>query len=192
MQRIAGLTVAILGMLAVPSFAQSPSETPRIDPPAVATSTVQPRWDPRVTVSVEPVFLIAGIAEANVEVRVAPHVAVQGLGGYGGMFYAKIWELGAEANVYVRPEITGLHFGAELKYLGGSGAIPFANTNTNMDVTEREVGVYAGWKWVGWRGLTAVVQVGVARLDISGGSPDDGVPKSQVIPAANTVVGLSF
>ena len=192
MKRIAGLTVTILGLLAVPSFAQSPSETPLADPPpAVSTSTAHAGWDPKLTVSIEPIFLIAGIAEANVEVRVAPHVAVQGLGGYGGIVFAKIAELGAEANVYVRPEITGLHFGAELKYMWGSGGIPFANTD-NMDVTEREVGVYAGWKWVGWRGLTAVLQAGVARLDISGGSPNDGVPKSQIIPAANTVVGLSF
>jgi hypothetical protein len=193
MKRTAGLTLTILGMLAVPGFAQAPSETPLTDPPpAVSTSTARAGWDPKLTVSIEPMYLIAGIAEANLEVRVAPHVALQGLGGYGGILFAKISELGAEANVYVRPEITGLHFGAELKYMWGSGGIPFANTQDNMDVTEREVGIYAGWKWVGWRGLTAVLQAGVAKLDTSGGAPDSGIPKSQIIPAANMVVGLSF
>ncbi|MEO6773109.1 MAG: hypothetical protein ABI467_08800 [Kofleriaceae bacterium] len=183
----------------MPSFAQAPGEAPLVDPMAVPApvavdpgpAIVRSGKDPSMSVTIEPIFLLAGIAEANVEVRIAPHVALQALGGYGGIVFAKIKELGGEVNVYVRPQITGLHFGAELKYLWGSDGIPFANTD-HMDVTEREVGVYAGWKWVGWRGLSAVVQAGVARLDLSGGAPDSGVPKTQIIPAANATVGLSF
>ncbi|HET9989443.1 MAG TPA: hypothetical protein VFQ65_13020 [Kofleriaceae bacterium] len=160
---------------------------------ASITSHAEPSHDdPRVTVAVEPIFLVAGIVEANVEVELAPHLAVQGIAGYGGILTGRISELGGEANVYVRPTMTGPHFGTEIKYLwGSSGSIPFVDTGMTTSVTERELAIYAGWKWVGWRNVTAVVQVGVARLDLHGDVSND-VPRSQIIPAANFVVGYSF
>ncbi len=147
--------------------------------------------DPKVSISIEPVFLMAGIVEANVEVEVAPHLGIQAIAGYGGILGGRIAELGAEANIYVRPELRGLHVGTELKYLWGSGTvIPFVDM-PETHVTERELAVYAGWKWVGWRHLTTVVQVGVSRLDLSGDIAMD-TPRSQVVPAANLTLGYSF
>jgi hypothetical protein len=167
--------LAILCLRTVPS---------RAEPSAVA--------DPRVTVAVEPIFLIAGIVEANAEVQLAPHVSVQGIAGYGGFIGGRIAELGGEANVYLRREMTGPHLGTEIKYLWGSStSIPFVDTGMNTSVTERELAVYVGWKWVGWRKLTAVAQLGVGRLDLRGDISSD-VPRSQIIPAANLLVGYSY
>jgi hypothetical protein len=157
---------------------------------AVQTSHAEGHDDPKFSVTIEPVFLIAGIVEANVEVATAPHLGVQALAGYGSVMGTRLGELGAEANVYVRREMTGLHVGTELKYLWGSGGIPFA-PQTQSHVTERELGIYAGYKWVGWKNITTVAQLGVARLDFSGDVSMDP-PKPKVIPAANLVLGYSF
>ena len=61
--------------------------------------------DPKVSVTIDPVFLIAGIVEANVEIAAAPHLGVQALAGYGsvmGTRLGELGELGVEANV-MRP-----------------------------------------------------------------------------------------
>ncbi|CAN5659017.1 hypothetical protein BH11MYX1_BH11MYX1_08980 [soil metagenome] len=139
---------------------------------------------------VEPIFLIIGLVEANVEVAAAPHLGLQAIAGYGGIYGSQIGELGAEANIYVRRQMTGLHFGTELKYLWGSGGVPFV-PQSQSHVTERELAIYAGYKWVGWKSITTVAQLGVARLDLSGDVPMD-TKKTQIIPAANLVVGYSF
>jgi hypothetical protein len=156
------------------------------------TAHASPQSDRVTTVSVEPVFLIAGIVEANVEIQPTEHLGLQALAGYGGFIGGHIAELGGEANVYVRRQAAGPHFGVELKYLWGSASVPFVADSMTDDTSERELGVYAGWKWIGWHDITTVVQLGVAKLDLSGGSPNDGVARHQVVPAANLVVGYSF
>ena len=157
-----------------------------------AVAYAEPQEDPKVSVTVEPMFLAAAILEANVEVEVTPHLGLQALAGYGGMLGSHIAELGAEANVYVRPEMRGWHFGTELKYLWASGpSIPFVDLGMASSTVElRELAVYAGYKWVGWHHITTVVQFGIGRMDSSGDTMD--VPKSQVVPAANLVLGYSF
>src|SRR4051812_12876976 len=125
------------------------------------------------TISVEPIFLIAGIAELNVEVQPTAHLGLQAIAGYGGLIGGHIAELGAEANVYLRPEAAGPHAGVEVKYLWGSSSVPFVANTMSADVTERELALYAGWKWIGWRNLTVVAQLGISRLDLSGGSPHE-------------------
>ena len=157
---------------------------------AVRTSHADGKDDPKVSMTVEPIFLIAGIVEANFEVAAAPHLGVQALAGYGGILGSTIAELGAEANLYWRREMTGLHVGTEIKYMWGSGGLPFVQ-QTQAHVTERELGIYAGYKWVGWKHITTVAQLGVGRLDLSGDVSMD-VPKKQIIPAAYLVLGYSF
>ena len=157
-----------------------------------ATAHASPQSDHVTTVSVEPVFLVAGIVEANVEIQPTAHLGLQAIAGYGGLLGVHISELGAEANVYLRPAAAGPHFGVELKYLWGSAGVPFIADSMSADVTERELALYAGWKWIGWHGITTVVQLGVAKLDLSGGDSSDDVPRHQVVAAANLVVGYSF
>jgi hypothetical protein len=158
----------------------------------VSAAHASPQTERVTTISVEPIFLIAGIAELNVEVQPTAHLGLQGIAGYGGLIGGHISELGAEANVYLRPEAAGPHFGVELKYLWGSSSVPFVANTMSADVTERELALYAGWKWIGWRNLTVVLQLGISKLDLSGGSPNDDLPRHQVVPAANLVVGYSF
>ncbi|MEO8550420.1 MAG: hypothetical protein ABI678_10615 [Kofleriaceae bacterium] len=158
----------------------------------VSTAHASPQPERVTTISVEPIFLIAGIAELNVEVQPTAHLGLQAIAGYGGLIGGHISELGAEANVYIRREAAGPHFGVEVKYLWGSSSIPFVAQTMNADVTERELALYAGWKWIGWRNLTFVMQLGISKLDLWGGSPSDDLPRHQVVPAANLVVGYSF
>ena len=104
---------------------------------------------------------------------------------------ASFKELGGQANVYVTRAFHGLHGGVELRYLwGGANGTGFPGGPDLMSsATERIVGVYAGWKWIGWRNLTAILQAGVGRIDVHS---DSEPPMSKVIPVANLTVGYSF
>lgn len=144
--------------------------------------------DPSATISVEPMFLIIGMVEANVELKVAPHVGFQGIAGYGSIMFTGIKDLGGEVNVYQRAQLSGFHGGAMVKYLWGSSSLPFVDNMNSGDVVEREVGLYVGWKWIGWRGLTAVLQAGVGKLDLTGGDE----PVHKLVPLANLTAGYSF
>ncbi|MFT3696312.1 MAG: hypothetical protein QM831_24440 [Kofleriaceae bacterium] len=162
--------------------------------PAHAEETQQ---DPHlVTVAVEPMYLAIGFVEANVEVQPTAHLGLQAIGGYGGWWWGHMAEVGAAANVYVDREARGLHFGTEVRWMWGSVSIPFVSDQQQAMMsgdtgTDRIIGIYAGWKWVGWRGLTAVLQLGVGKMDHSG-PPTQDVPAHQVIPAGNLVAGYTF
>lgn len=191
--RFVGLSLVVLPVLAaVLTSATAARAEPVViaGAPALAPAPA-PRFDPTATVSIEPVFLVAGIVEANLEVKVAPHVGLQVLGGYGGFLTGTISELGTEVNVYARREVSGFHAGAMAKLVKGSSSLVVRALEMDQaeDVKERELGVYAGWKWIGWHHLTAVLQGGVGRLDLTGGV--DG-PQHQVIPVANFTAGYSF
>jgi len=144
--------------------------------------------DPSVTVSVEPMFLIIGMVEANVELKVAPHVGMQGIAGYGSIMFTGIKDLGGEVNVYARPELAGFHAGAMVKYLWGSASLPFVDNMNRGDVVERQLGLYVGWKWIGWGGVSAVLQMGIGKLDLTGGDE----PVHEIVPVANLTAGYSF
>ena len=178
------IVLLALGALANPADA---------DPTAVETLHAQPSaFDPAATVSVEPIYLLAGIVEANLEIKVAPHVGLQVIGGYGGFVGATVKELGAEANVYMRPQLAGLHFGVMGRRLWASTSFPFATMTDDAADTEREIGAYAGWKWIGWRHLTAVLQAGVGRIDLAPVTASSDIKSPEIIPVANFVAGYSF
>lgn len=162
-----------------------PSETPVI----VAQAPAPAPFDPTATISVEPMFLIAGIVEANVEVRVAPHVGLQAIGGYGVIAFTSIKELGTEVNVYLRPQLSGFHVGGIARYMWGSQSFLFSEATMSSDEpsAERELGAYVGWKWIGWKHLTAVLQLGVGHYDIDGKDP-----VHQLAPVAQLTAGYSF
>lgn len=158
-----------------------------------AHASPQPGQDEHlVTVAVEPMYLAIGFVEANLEVQPTDHLGLQAVGGYGGLMFGHLAEAGAQANIYVDRAARGLHFGTEARWMWGHSSLPFTSQSMDADVSERILGIYAGWKWVGWRGLTAVLQFGVGTMDTTGGSKNSDVPAHQVIPTGNLVAGYTF
>jgi hypothetical protein len=156
--------------------------------------------DERVTATVEPMLLVMPMVDATVEVKAAPHVGLAARAGYGHVGIplvagGSIYELGGAAHYYLDREFSGWHVGAEAFWLWGetSGYLfdqePASERMMNESSPERIVGAFGGYKWGGWRGLSAVVQLGVGHIDQSK-SPDGPIHK--VIPVANLDVGWTF
>lgn len=141
----------------------------------------------RTTVMVEPLYLVIGMVDSTIEYEPTPRVGVAAIAGYGRpMLGASLYDLGAQGNVYLQHDFTGLHLGGELRYLWGDFSVPFVDTPMS-DSRERLVGVYAGYKWIASYGLTAVLQLGVGHMAVRGADP-----MSKMIPIANLNVGWSF
>lgn len=186
--------LAVLVAMSRISFAEPPGLTASAPPAPPAPS------EGRVTVSLQPVLLVMPMIDATVEIQAAPHLGIAARAGYGHVgipFFggASFYELGGAANWYVTRAFSGWHAGAEVFWLWGetSGWLfdqqsPSAKMSTDSSA-ERIAGAYGGYKWIGWHGATAVVQVGVGHLDQKR-SPDG--PISKVIPIANGNVGWSF
>ena len=153
----------------------------------LATTATAARADePTITAEIQPMMLVATFIDAQVEARVAPHVGLAAIAGFGApVFGATIKELGGQANVYLQHEFTGLHVGAEVKYLWVDANWIFAQSSGD----NRTLGAYLGWKWVARSGLSAVLQVGVGQLH----DPQaKDMPVNQIIPVANLYGGWSF
>jgi hypothetical protein len=150
---------------------------------------------PNVTVGVQPVMLVLPMVDASIEYSPTKHIGIAARVGYGRLFAtllsASFYDLGGEANVYLTRDFSGWHVGSELFWAWGDTSSFLLDTaKDNMSTSaERIVGVYGGYKWIGWKGMTATVQFGVGRLDQKQ-SPDG--PISQVIPVANAFAGWSF
>jgi hypothetical protein len=150
------------------------------------------------TITLQPVMLVMPMVDATIEVQPAAHVGVAARAGYGhvGIPFlagASFYELGGAANYYVNRSFSGWHAGAEAFWLWGdtSGYLfdQQSQAQQGMSSPERIVGAYGGYKWVGWHGLTGVLQLGVGHLDQKT-SPDG--PIAKVIPVANMNAGWSF
>jgi hypothetical protein len=162
---------------------------------ALATTAVHA--EPNTTVAVQPMMLVLPMVDATIEYQPTPRLGLVLRPGYGhalmlpGVASVSFYEIGGAANVYLTRDFKGWHAGSELFWLWGqpSGYL-FDHSSQMMTASaERVAGVYGGYKWIGWKGLTAVVQFGVGRLDQKQ-SPDG--PISKVIPVGNLDVGWSF
>jgi hypothetical protein len=151
--------------------------------------------EPATTISVEPMFLIIPFAEITAERMVTPNVGIAATGGIGHVFVPignMLYDLGAQGNVYLVRHFAGPHLGAELKYWWGSSGgdlVPGGPSVMSSSATERELGVYAGYKWMARYGLSATIQLGVGRFDVSSTSDP---PSSRIVPLANLTIGWSF
>jgi hypothetical protein len=156
--------------------------------------------EPTLTVSLEPVMLVMPMVDSTIEYSPVPHLGLAVRAGYGhiGIPFvagANIYELGGQANWYINQSFKGWHVGTEATWLwGGLSGYLFDNQQQMMPSQqqaspERVLGAYGGYKFVWWRGMSAVVQVGVGKLDMKS-SPDG--PIHQVIPVANANLGWSF
>ena len=80
-----------------------------------ATARAEPRSQPHVSVTLEPLYLVITTLDVTTEVRVAPHFGLAAITGYGRpLFGASLWNLGGQANAYLMREFTSLHVRAEL------------------------------------------------------------------------------
>ncbi len=150
----------------------------------------EPRRVRDTSITIEPIYLVLPMLDVTVEHRLGPHVALSGTAGYGRLVFglATLWELAGASNFYLRRRATGAHLGFELRYLGG-GMSKLLDPNQTSNARERVAGAYVGYKWVASYGLTAVLQMGVGRMDITGSSEGDS---SQIIPVANFTAGWSI
>ncbi len=152
---------------------------------------------PNVTVGLQPMMLVLPMIDATIEYQPTPRLGIAvrpGIGHIGipGIASATFYEIGGAANVYLTRDFAGWHAGTELYWLWGDTSGYLFDQSSQMMTSasaERVAGVYSGYKWIGWRGLTAVIQLGVGRLDQKQ-SPDG--PISKVIPVGNLDVGWSF
>src|SRR5690242_8684878 len=97
--------------------------------------------EPVATVSIEPLFLVATMVDSTIEVKPTDHLGIAALAGYGlPVTGATLWDLGGEANVYLQRSFSGLHVGAELRYMGGSMSL--LGTHEMSDGTDRILGAY--------------------------------------------------
>src|SRR5947207_683937 len=123
MLRVLAVLVAVCRI----SFAEPPGLTPSAAPaePAALTASVPPApSEGRVTVSLQPVFLVMPMIDATVEMQAVPHVGLAARAGYGhtGIPFiggASFYELGGAANYYVTRAFSGWHAGAEVFWLWG-------------------------------------------------------------------------
>lgn len=195
--------LAVLVALSRISFAEPPGLTASAPPApsdSVTASAAPAPSEGRVTVSLQPVLLVMPMIDATVEMQAVPHLGLSARAGYGhtGIPFiagASFYELGGAANYYVTRAFSGWHVGAELFWMWGdtSGWL-FDQQSSSAQMStdssaERIAGAYGGYKWIGWHGATALVQLGVGHLDQKR-SPDG--PISKLIPVANANVGWSF
>ncbi len=153
--------------------------------------------EPNTTVTVQPMMLVLPMIDANIEYSPTPRLGLVVRPGYGhfgipGLASSSLYEHGGAANVYLTRGFSGWHAGTEAFWLwGDNSGYLFDSSSQQMTTTspERVMGVYGGYKWIGWKNLTAVVQLGIGRLDID--KTSDG-PVHQVIPVGNVEVGYSF
>jgi hypothetical protein len=145
------------------------------------------------SITLEPIFLVIPMIDASLEIQPTPHVGIALDAGYGHMMLPignSLWDIGGQGNIYLTRPFDGPHLGVELRWMGGGASIPFAKGPDSMsDVRERIAGIYAGYKWVGWKGLTAIVQFGIGHLDEHSTSDP---PQSKLIPVGNLTAGYSF
>ncbi len=165
---------------------------------ALALAANPVRAEPTDTLSIEPVFLVLPMAELTAEHMVTPQVSFAATGGIGHAFLPignMMYDLGGQGNVYLMRHFSGVHLGALIKYMwGDSGGAVFPGGPSVMDtsMTEREVGIYAGYKWITRRGFSATIQYGVGRLDITSTDKNSDLPRSQIIPIGQATLGWSF
>lgn len=143
------------------------------------------------TIAIQPIMLVAAFVDASVEHQVAPHVGVVAIGGLGfPITGATLYELGAQGNVYLFHAFRGVHLGTEVKYLWGSSHFGLlGGPQASSFVTERVLGAYVGYKWIAAHQITAELQVGVGRLELSGTTT---TAMTEIIPVANLAAGWSF
>ncbi len=164
---------------------------------ALALGTTAVHAEPNTTVAVQPMMLVLPMIDATIEYQPTPRLGLVLRPGYGhigipGLASTSLYELGGAANIYLTRDFKAWHVGTEAFWLWGDNSGYLFDQPSQQMMTaspERVMGVYGGYKWIGWKHLTAVVQLGVGRLDID--KTSDG-PVHQVIPVGNVEVGYSF
>jgi hypothetical protein len=147
------------------------------------------------TVTLQPMMLALPMIDSTIEYQPTHHIGIAARAGIGHVFLplisANMYELGGAANVYLTRPFSGWHLGSELYWLWGVASSSTLSIMSTSD--ERIASLYGGYKWIGWRGLTAVVQLGVGRMDTkSNCNCMTDVPASQIIPTAHASVGWTF
>lgn len=149
------------------------------------------RAERKLSVMIEPMFLVLPMVDATVEYQVTPHVGIAAIAGYGKvLFTSTLYDLGGQGNIYLKQDFRGWHLGSEVRVLWGDSDMSlFGGPSKKSFAHERVVGIYGGYKWITSWGFTAVVELGIGRLDMTSSSEP---PYSQVIPVGNLNVGWSF
>jgi hypothetical protein len=178
--------------------AQEAPPVPLAPPPPPAGPPGRPPPDARfITPSFSPLHLIIGpVFEAQVELRVLPHVGVAILGGGGKVTVdngleevdVSVYEIGGQVNVYWR-QFDGWHLGVEPMYAHASVDEPGLKVRGNGFA----LGGYAGYKHIFDMGLTLIVQLGVDVMVVEA-EADTGETASEedVFPLLNLNAGWSF
>ena len=148
----------------------------------------------RTSVMVEPIFLVLPMVDATVEYEVTPHIGIAAIAGYGRILLStSLYDLGGQANIYVKNDFRGWHLGSELRAMWGTSSSPLFSygkkDNMSTYAEERIMAVYGGYKWLRPSGFTAVVQLGVGRMNMTSASEP---PSSRLIPVANLTAGYSW
>ena len=169
------------------AHAQAPSEVAvSTPPPPPPVETKAPGY--RTSLMIEPIYLVLTMLDVTLEQQIAPHVSIAGKAGYGRMLggLATTWDLGVQANVFLRANTTGWHVGGTVRLLG-------AGLSEWLDPEEedghlRMIGGYAGYAWVSDRGLTITSQIGLGQMV----RVQDGMRRdAQLFPIANFAIGWS-
>jgi len=149
----------------------------------------------RVSIMLDPIFLVLPMVDATVEVEPTPHLGISATAGYGRVAVLipnAMYNLQLESNVYLLRSFSGWHLGTELAYWGGtSGGAVFPGGPTTMDSTASIyiAGILGGYKWMTRGGFTAVIQYGVGRMHETSTS---GGTKTELAPLANLNFGWSL
>jgi hypothetical protein len=149
----------------------------------------------RVSIMVDPIFLVVPMVDATVEVEPTPHLGLSATAGYGRVAVLipnAMYNLQLESNVYLFRPFQGWHLGTELAYWGGSsGGALFPGGPKTMDSTSSIyiAGIMGGYKWMTRGGFTAVIQYGVGRMHETSTS---GGRKTELAPLANLNFGWSL
>ncbi len=143
--------------------------------------------EPTVSLSTNPLVDLIGLADVQVETRVADHVGVAAIAGAGKVAWdsgAPSYELGARGSYYLTRAFSGWNVGAEALHARSLHTYEMGDTPSFS-----MAGAFGGYKWLLASGFTGDLRVGVAVAHTNLGTTK---PENDVLPLVSGSLGYTF